>query len=186
MDDIYKAAVRDGAGQGWAGLGWVGPLGAHSTHVGGRGHPTKVVGSQERAQATFSPGLQGDGGYGIPVPGCGRSEGFRVLRGAFRWVKEVTAFSIMSAPVSKCLLSVSLSSSHISLRSCLWPLDLCLSPSFSISLFLPAVPLSLCCCLPVPNPPVPAPHILLLALIIPHLPPAPWLAEDAVEGGTGV
>ena len=37
MDDIYKAAVRDWAGQGWAGLGWVGPLGAHSTQDGG-GH----------------------------------------------------------------------------------------------------------------------------------------------------
>lgn len=100
MDDIYKAAVRD-----WAGLraGVGGPTGgslnsrwgARSSHKGGGGPrrgPVQLSAQAFKGMVDWA--FQFRGVEGVRGSGSGEE-----LLGE----EEVPAFSIMSAPVSKCL-----------------------------------------------------------------------------------
>lgn len=94
----------------------MGLLGAHLSQNRGTRSPQGSSGDPGEDLHTFRPEPQGDGGSG--VPGCEKGEGFGATGEELsEWMEEeVSLFSIMSAPVPKCLRSESLSLSHFYLH----------------------------------------------------------------------
>lgn len=107
MDDIYKAAVRDWGGWAYWGLTYL--------RIGGQGHPREVVGTQERTFTLSGQSLKGM--VGLVFQRVKRVRDSGTGEELLEWMEEeVSLFSIMSAPVPKCLWSESLSLSHFYLH----------------------------------------------------------------------
>ena len=123
---------------------------------------------------TLSPDLQGAGWSGIPE--CRRGEEFRIWEELSGLVEvDIKARASCPALSPTSVVCVTVSGPHL---SAFVPL---VSFLVSVSLFLPSSPskaLSL-----FPSPPFCPSHS---ASHTSNPPPAPWLAEDALEGGTGV